>query len=180
MEGMLGRFTPVVGRNSQGEFMEDHVQRTNCRRTRLFVDSQVQAALLKQMSVSWLGVLGFIASVMLAVESYRGGFTLGFHECLTAMWDHNAALIVALVLLAPLMILDALRISHKFAGPMVSFRRALERLASGDRVDAIRFRENDAWKDIADNFNLVAERLDHLESATHEDSSETLAVTVLK
>lgn len=159
--------------------MTDQLQeKRGLTRRRKYLVDDVQTALLKHMMLSWLAVFGVIASVLLAVESYKGDFALGFYECLAAMWRHNAALVVALSILAPMMAYDSVRISHRFAGPMVSFRRTLKNLGNGERVDPIRFRENDFWQDIAESFNLVVERIDRLETAKCDDQSEPITLDV--
>lgn len=146
------------------------------RRRQYYVDSDVQAALLRHLALGWIAVFGVIASVLLAMESYRGNFALGFYECLAAMWYHNAALVVALCILAPMMVFDSIRISHRFVGPMVSLRRALRRLGEGDHVDPIQFRKNDFWKDIAESFNLVIARVDRLEATKRDEQTEPIMV----
>ena len=161
--------------------MTDQNQEQRClkRRKKYLVDD-VQSALLKHMMLSWIAVFGVIASVLLAVESYKGGFALGFYECLAAMWRHNAALVIALSILAPMMAYDSVRISHRFAGPMVSFRRAVNNLGNGESVDPIRFRKNDYWHDLAESFNRVIDRIDRLEAAkaNSPDQSERITVEV--
>ena len=134
------------------------------KRRKIYVDHDVQGALLKQMLFSWLVIIGCMATVLLGVESLRAGFSLGFTGSLAAMWKHNAHLLIALVVLAPLIVYEAIKLSHRFAGPMVSFRRALHGLGNGESVTPVHFRENDYWKDLAESLNCVIERIERLEA----------------
>jgi len=150
------------------------------QRRKILVDSDIQGALLRQMAVSWLTVIGVIAAVLLAVESYKAGFTLDLWGCMAAMWQHNSALVIASGILAPFIVYDSIKLSHRFVGPMISFRRALTRLGNGEKVGALRFRQDDFWQDLADRFNVVVERMDYLEAARADDRPEQDLVEATK
>jgi hypothetical protein len=61
-------------------------------------------------------------------------------------------LIISLALL-PVFLLDAAKLSNRFAGPMIRIRRALSSVLAGDKVEPVKFRENDFWRSLADDFN---------------------------
>ncbi|HUS38878.1 MAG TPA: hypothetical protein VMX74_05480 [Pirellulales bacterium] len=144
----------------------------SCKRRRIFVDSDVQAALLRQLAVNWMVVFGVIASVLLAAESYQAGFTLGFSGALAAIWHGNAVLLVTICLLAPFVVYESIKLSHRFAGPMKRFRNDLQRLGNGENVGPLQFREDDFWKDIADGFNSVRQRIELLEQGESDNKTE--------
>ena len=143
----------------------------NYKRRKLFVDSDVQSALLKQLVVNWLVVVGVIAAALLAAESYEAGFQLGFYGALAAIWHDNAVLLFTLCALSPFIVYESLKLSHRFAGPMHRFSKELQRLGDGEDVAPMRFRENDFWKDLAEGFNAVQQRIEKLEQ--HESDDET-------
>jgi hypothetical protein len=60
----------------------------------------------------------------------------------------------------PAFALDSIRLSHRFAGPMVSFAKALDRMARGQRIEDLAFRKSDFWKQLAENLNTIAKKLD--------------------
>ena len=143
----------------------------NYRRRKLFVDSDVQSALLKQLVVNWVVVFGVIAAALLAAESYEAGFQLGFSGALAAIWYDNAVLLFALCALSPFVIYESLKLSHRFAGPMHRFSKELQRLGDGEDVAPMQFRKDDFWKDLAEAFNAVQQRIEELKQ--HESDNET-------
>jgi hypothetical protein len=69
---------------------------------------------------------------------------------------------VVSILVLPLLIYDALKLSNKFTGPLFRLRRELRRLAAGEHVPPIRFRSRDFWVAMADEFNAASQRMDML------------------
>lgn len=151
----------------------------SCKRRKFYVDSDVQSALLRQLVVNWMVVFGVIASVLLTVASYQAGFTLGFSGALAAIWHDNAVLLVTLVALAPFVVYESIKLSHRFAGPMVRFRNDLQRLGNGENVGPLQFREGDFWQDIADSFNSVRQRIEQLEQRESENRTDDVAMVDL-
>ncbi len=74
-----------------------------------------------------------------------------------------APLLVATLILLPCVLLDCLRFSNRFVGPLFRLSRAMERLADGERVHNIEFRQGDFWFNIAQTFNRLNERVIRLE-----------------
>jgi hypothetical protein len=69
----------------------------------------------------------------------------------------------------PFLLLDVLRLSHRFAGPMYRLKNALRDVADGKSVPPIQFREGDFWCEMADQFNRVSARVRELEPAARAD-----------
>ena len=61
----------MAGQTADKKFVE--------RRKKIFVNSEFQGALLRQLFFNWSVVFGCIAAVLLAVESYRADFALDFY-----------------------------------------------------------------------------------------------------
>ncbi len=61
--------------------------------------------------------------------------------------------------LLPWFIHDSLKLSNRFAGPMVRLRGAIIQLAQGDESHSLTFRRGDYWTDIASEFNKLRERV---------------------
>ncbi|MBP86447.1 MAG: hypothetical protein CMJ64_07000 [Planctomycetaceae bacterium] len=66
---------------------------------------------------------------------------------------------LASVFVLPVVLWDVLRLSHRFAGPMIRLRHALSDLANGKEVKTVSFRDGDYWTEFADHFNRLNERL---------------------
>ena len=145
------------------------------KRKRLFVDPHVQGALLARVLIYWLscmifGVLGLsLAQTLFEPNQY---FFQRFDDILREHWPILVMLIAAL----PFILYDALKASHKFAGPIFRLRRDLQRHARGERIKPIHFRTGDHWQDLADQVNRLVERLEVAErNAMERDTTEVVA-----
>jgi len=65
--------------------------------------------------------------------------------------------------LFPAFMLDTIRFSNRFVGPIARVRRHLRQLGEGN-TERCSFRDNDFWSELANEFNSVAERVEQLES----------------
>jgi hypothetical protein len=68
--------------------------------------------------------------------------------------------IVVLVLLTPLLVLDALRFAHRLVGPLYRFRQTMKALVDGEPVQRIRLRKGDCLEDFRDEFNRLLDTLE--------------------
>ena len=66
---------------------------------------------------------------------------------------------VILLALFPAFMLDTIRFSNRFVGPIARLRRHLRQLGNGE-TDRCKFRENDYWAEMAGEFNEVAEMVE--------------------
>ena len=60
-----------------------------------------------------------------------------------------------MVLLAPIIVYDLLRVTNRLAGPVFRLRRELGRLADGLPSEPVVLREDDYWSDVAESFNQL-------------------------
>jgi hypothetical protein len=136
-------------------------------RRKHFTDRAVQGALLLHVVGNWLMFLLVVAIFLLFIEMFANGP----REAVHAMLRRYAPFAWAVVVLAPMFLWDMVKLSHRFAGPMVRLRREMRNLAEGRAVAPIRFRDGDFWQDLAVDFNRVAERVQTLEAALRERST---------
>ena len=146
------------------------------QRKRLYVDTPVQGSLVRQLIIHWALACGLIVLYVFTMQAFSNGFELSFQENLSQVWDRYGVLGLVLLVLSPVFIYDAVRLSNRFAGPMVSFRSALHKLASGEDQEPISFRQNDFWKDLSRDLNQIASELKDLraEKARQEASEATV------
>ncbi len=147
-------------------------------RKKQFIDRSVQGALARRIVLQWL--LFFAASVVvlpLWQLLLSGDLLRPFSQGMIDMWVQNAPVFVILLALLPAFVWDTVTLSNRFAGPMYRLRGTLRHLAAGEDVQPIRFRKGDFWQDVADDFNLVLERLasEQGEESDHSDSETELA-----
>jgi hypothetical protein len=142
------------------------------RRKRSFVDPTVQGGLVLRIAIYWVV---FMIDVALALASWwlLASPARDFNPSLREMWCVYAPVLVVSLLLLPLAILDTIRFSNRFVGPLVRLRRSMRQLACGNHVAPITFRRTEFWQDLADDFNAVLERVQGPQAAEdHESATE--------
>jgi len=140
-------------------------------RKKLFVDSKVQGALVWRVVLYWVICLVTITLMLLCWRILTGPARL-FYTHFDEMWYHFGPALVASFLLLPLVILDIVRLSNRFAGPLFRLRRSMRALARGEHVAPLKFRDGDFWQEIANEFNAIAERMHDRAPAAAEGDAE--------
>lgn len=126
------------------------------KRTRVSADLKLQGALCLRVAIYWVicqVVFGIAVLAFFALQESNPDSTR-----LTA-WSliTPAAIISGLVL--PLVLLDLLIFSNRFAGPVLRIRNYLAELVRGQSASAFKLRKGDYFADICDNLNQVGEQL---------------------
>ena len=129
------------------------------KRKKLFVDRQVQWAFLFRGIGYWLMCLFTVMLLLLFTSTLAEPARLFYPEA-DSPWFRLGPTVLCAVLFLPVVVYDFLRLSNRLVGPVLRLRRAMRALAAGEHVEPIHFRENDFWRDFADEFNAVA-RLVH-------------------
>lgn len=126
------------------------------QRRRLLVDRKVQGALLRRVAVYWL--LFTVALIVMSVlwNAMSAG-PLSSAQLIERLWAAFGPALLASVSLMPIVVIDSLRLSNRFAGPMHRLRRVMREASEGQPVEPVRFRDEDYWREFAEDFNrLVA------------------------
>jgi hypothetical protein len=87
-----------------------------------------------------------------------------FESHMHALKADFAPAAIGSLLLLPVVLIDVLRLSNRFTGPMFRVRRTMNLLAQGEPVPPLKFRDGDFWMEFAGDFNAVAARLRELEA----------------
>ena len=87
-------------------------------------------------------------------------------------WWESAPVFVILLALLPMFAWDTIKLSHRFAGPMFRFHDTVKRLANGERVPPIRLRKGDFWKDFAEDFNRLMQRMEAKQNHDEKPDSD--------
>jgi len=138
-------------------------------RRHLFVDPKVQGALVGRVALYWFASLVTL-TMMLVCWRVLAGSTRVFALNSGEMWLYYGPAVLASFVLLPLVLIDMVRLSNRFAGPMLRLRRSMRAVARGERVEPIRFRDGDFWHEFARDFNAMLEQVQG-ESAP-EDTEE--------
>jgi hypothetical protein len=133
-------------------------------RRQLFVDPKVQGALVLRVLLYWVVCLITITLMLLCWNVLRTPRM--FYTFLDDMWLQYGPALLASFLLLPVVVVDIIRLSNRFAGPLFRLRRCMRALARGEHVEPIRFREGDFWRDFAEEFNAVLARVQGESHAT--------------
>ncbi len=128
------------------------------RRIQLYIDFEVQYSLIRKLLIHW--------SLFLLANGLALLFWIRLFEAPESDWSTTGAqfigsylplLIVSLALL-PVFLLDTMRLSNRFSGPILRFRQAMSAWAKGNQVEPVSFRSGDFWQSLATDFNTVVER----------------------
>jgi hypothetical protein len=85
-----------------------------------------------------------------------------YQQLLAAVADVTP-LLLALLAILPFVAYDLLKLTNRFAGPVYRVRVTLERLARGETIRPVKFRDGDFWCDLAPQLNVLAARLGQLQ-----------------
>lgn len=134
------------------------------KRKRLFVDPTVQGAFLLRAVFYWLACVACLAMLLLT------GYFLpypdaSFDSIVANQWFRVMPAVVLFLGLLPAMAFDMVRLTHRMVGPLVRLRSAMRGVAQGERISPLHFREDDFWRDCADEFNAILDRLHEAEAA---------------
>jgi len=143
-------------------------------RKKLFVDPKVQGALVMRVVLYWIVCIITITLMLLCWRIVTGPARM-FYTHFDDMWFHFGPALIASFLLLPLVIVDIIRLSNRFAGPLLRLRRSMRALARGDHVEPIHFRKGDFWHEFAEEFNAMVLRVqarDHAAEPEREVQKE--------
>ncbi len=128
------------------------------RRSRTFVDPDVQGGLLRKITLHWIVLLSINALMMLVWVRLFEQPEAHWRETLSECMQRYLPFLVVSIAVVPAFLWDTLKLSHRFAGPALRFRAALSDAAQGRPVAPMNFRHSDFWQEMADDFNLLMER----------------------
>ena len=132
---------------------------SKCRRSRIFIDREVQGALMVRVGFYWLFCLFSIVLMVLCWQVMTGP-PKRFVELFYDIYQRHAPALAASLILLPIVMFDVVRMSNRFVGPMIRLRGGLTELAETGRARPITFRDQDFWQPLAGDFNRVAERVE--------------------
>jgi hypothetical protein len=143
------------------------------KRRQLFVDRAVQGGLILRCLLYWITCLA-TTFVMLFFWSLLTGPARLSWMTVDQLWFQYGPAFVASALLLPLVVWDLLKMSNRFAGPVLRLRRELKKLARGEHANPVFFRRQDCWRDLADDFNRVLMRVKELEAKEARDERKAM------
>lgn len=147
------------------------------RRKKKFIDANVQGALARRIIFHWVVFLA-VASVAAFILQVLSDPFRPFGEHIRDLWWTHGPFILVLLFLLPVFIVDTIKVSHRFAGPVFALRRAIREIVQGKPARRLNFRRHDFWHELAMDYNAMLFRAGLLESdddADAEAHKKTLA-----
>jgi len=126
-------------------------------RRQLWVDQSIQGTIVRRVALYWAACILFITVSLLWAATYQDPSKL-FYEQWGVVWQRHWPLYVALLSLIPLTMWDALKLSHRIAGPVLRIRQQLARINDGQPFSELEFRGDDFWRDLATQVNQLAKK----------------------
>jgi hypothetical protein len=140
-------------------------------RKRLITDVQIQGALAVRVVLYWLLCLLAIG-ILLLLWGMLAMPLSPLDQQLRDLWSLYRPTAIMSLFLLPIIVVDVLRLTHRFAGPMFRIRRMMHDLAQGKSVELVKFRKGDFWQDFARDFNAVAARLRETQAVSALETPE--------
>jgi hypothetical protein len=128
------------------------------QRRQKYVDSKVQGALARRVIFHWLIFLAVASVAALMLQVLSDPFRPA-SEHFENLWYTHGPFLVVMVFLLPVFVIDTVKISHRFAGPIYSLRRTMREVADGRPPRKLQFREGDFWHELAADYNAMIARL---------------------
>ena len=98
------------------------------------------------------------ALVAFCLQVLSNPFTSIREHARNLWWTHGPFLLV-LVFMLPVFIVDTIKLSHRFAGPIYRLRQTIRSMARGGAYTPVKFRDFDFWQGLAEDFNQMIERI---------------------
>jgi len=129
------------------------------KRTKAYVDTKVQFALAKRIVLHWVTFVAVAVGITFVLHFLTENPFQTWSEASSEMWSRHGMFFLVLLVMLPAFVWDTIKLSNRFAGPMLRFRAAVKSLASGEPCEPIEFRGDDFWCDLARDFNKVVDRI---------------------
>jgi len=129
------------------------------QRQQNFIDTSVQGSLLRRILTHWVIFFVTTAIAFLAMNTLLGDPSKSFAGRLQAEMMGASVLVFTFLALFPAFMLDTIRFSNRFVGPISRLRQELQRLAQTHQANELSFRDNDFWRDFANEFNSVSQTI---------------------
>ncbi|MFK8111054.1 MAG: hypothetical protein AB8B91_02565 [Rubripirellula sp.] len=128
------------------------------KRRKALVDPEVQGGILRKITVHW--IVFFICNAMALMIWIRlfEQPDVGWGQTFSDTVRRFLPFFIITLALIPAFVWDTLKLTNRFAGPILRLRGALADASAGRAVAPLHFRNNDFWKEIAQNFNSVMDR----------------------
>lgn len=142
------------------------------KRSHTVIDREVQYGVVKTVAIHWVALF---ACNSIALVIWVGLFEqpdLSWKQTLSDSFHRFLPFFIISAVLIPAFVLDTLKLTNRFAGPISRLRAEIENAAEGRPINRLTFRNNDYWHEVADGFNALVERAGaSLQGSQNQDPS---------
>ena len=140
------------------------------RRNQLLTDEFVQGELLFRAITYWFFCL-LVVSLLVVGWSMVSGPPRPFFVIIQDSLVHVGPAVLGSIVLLPLVLMDVLRVSSRFVGPIQRVRNVLRKAAAGEPTPTVALRKDDFWQDLALYANQVVAKSAMPELKGHEEDA---------
>ncbi len=133
------------------------------KRKQNFIDSAVQGQLVRRIMLHWVAFFAVLMMCVVFMQMLLGDPEMTLTDRIMAPIRQYMLIGLIMLSLLPAFMLDTVRFSNRFVGPIARLRRGLRELGEGKDIQALKFRDNDFWAEAANEFNVIANRQKELE-----------------
>jgi hypothetical protein len=144
-------------------------------RKKRFIDARVQGALTRRIIFHWLVFMLVTSSVAFVLQVLTDPFR-GLTSHLHDLWWTQGPFLLVMLFLLPVFVMDSIKLSHRFAGPIFSLRRAIRGVVDGQTPRPLKFRKGDFWQDLAGDYNALLSKFGALEDQKSDAADEAKLV----
>ena len=137
--------------------IEKHQEKSAIRKKRknTYVDASVQGSLLRRIVYHWVIFFGLAGLSAIFVQAFLGDTQLSLSTRIQSAAESYGFFVLVVFAIFPAFLLDTIRFSNRFVGPIVRLRRQLRELGTRRSTPSMEFREDDFWMEICSEFNIV-------------------------
>jgi methyl-accepting chemotaxis protein len=129
-------------------------------RQSMYIDPTVQGLLVRRVLLHWSCFTTTVLLTLSLIEFSIGDASLTTLEHLQSVVSRHLFFFIVLAAMLPVFLMDMIRVSHRFSGPLLRLRQSLKTVAQGGNFQPIRLREKDFLQDLTDDYNAMMEHLD--------------------
>ena len=161
--------------------IQEQQDTTQCsQRKNNYIDASVQGSLLRRIVYHWVIFFGVAGLSAILVQALLGDPRVNLSTRIQSAAEEYAFFVVVVFAIFPAFLLDTIRFSNRFVGPIVRLRRQLHELGTEGDSHSMNLRDDDFWSEICSEFNTVRDvvreqqlEIDQLRTKLAERGDET-------
>lgn len=126
------------------------------KRSKFLVDPQVQWAIGRRVIQHW-ALFAFCLLTINATFLLLMTVNDPIEDPMNAAALSQLPVLTVLLVMLPIFVVDTVRLTNRFAGPMSRLRLAIGEMLTQPDIKPIKFRKGDFWMEMADDFNRLVE-----------------------